>query len=104
MASFGHLYSSYFKAEDFDKKPVTRKIAGVKPEKVGKGDDEKQKLVVYFEGSDPRGLTLNVTRYNTLVELFGTDDVDEWVGGEIQIAQGKTKFQGKLIPCIDIIL
>lgn len=95
MASFSHLYSSYFKATDFTRKGTVLTIIKAKPEKPGK-DDEKQKLVVYVE-EDPRGIVLNAGRYRALVDIFGSDDVDTWEGGKIRCVQIKQNFQGKVV-------
>jgi hypothetical protein len=95
MASYGHLYSSYFKGSDFTTEPVDFTIIKAVPEKVGK-DDEKKKLVVYVK-EDPRGIVLNSGRYKALVEIFGDDDVDKWAGGKIKCFQVKQQFAGKVV-------
>lgn len=100
MASFGQLYSAYFKASDFSEGPRTFTIVKVQPERVGR-DDDKDKLVVYVK-EDERGITLNKTRYTALVDIFEDEDVDKWVGGTIICVPSKTKFQGRIVASYDI--
>lgn len=96
MASYGHLYSRYFRASDFPTDGQEFTIVTARPEKPSRNDDE-EKLVVYVK-EDPRGIVLNSGRYKSLVELFGSDDVDTWKDGRIRCVQIKQSFQGKTVP------
>lgn len=93
MPSYGHLYSSYFKATDVTKEGLPLTIVKVKPELPSR-DAEKEQLVLYVE-EDPRGVVLNVTRYNAMVSLFDSDDTDAWVGGKIKLIPHRTTYKGK---------
>lgn len=100
MASYGHLYSSFFKAADFSDGEREFTITKVKPVKMSRDSDE-EKLVIYVD-EDERGIPLNVGRYKSAVDIFETDDVDKWVGGKIKCVPSKTKFQGRTVASFDL--
>jgi hypothetical protein len=100
MATFGHLYSSYLKASDFvDPRILT--VTGVKAEKVSR-DDDKPKVVLYVE-EDERGIVLNKGRFNSMIELTGSDDGDDWIGTTIQCVQVRQSFAGKPVMGFGIV-
>lgn len=58
------------------------------------------KNVLYFQGED-KGLVLNQTNINTLSNLYGGRDTDEWIGHKIILfAQLTQDRQGK--PCMGL--
>ena len=79
--------------------PQEFEITGVeetefKDEKTGK---LVRKLVLLF-GDDQPKLTLNSTNTRELIEAFGTDDTDDWIGKTIQVVYDKNvTFGGKKV-------
>lgn len=90
-------FSKHLRAEDIGTARPVVTIDRVGIEKVG--DDEKP--VLYFSGKD-KGLVLNRTNSNTLIDLLGTPETDEWAGCRILLYVTKVDFQGKRVPAIRI--
>lgn len=89
--------STYLKAADLDGKTPTVVIKTVKMETVG----EDQKLVVYFEKAE-KGLVLNKTNANTLADIIGSFNTDDWTGHRVRLITAKVEFQGRRVPAIRI--
>ena len=87
----------YLRAADLGTAEPVVTIKTVKMEDLG----DETKAVVYFEGKD-RGVVLNKTNWNMLVELTGEDDSDHWAGHRIRLFVAKVDFQGKRVPSIRI--
>jgi hypothetical protein len=64
-------------------------------------DGEDDKPVVYFENQS-KALVLNKTNSNSLEELSGSDETDDWVGLRISLYATKVDFQGRRVPAIRI--
>lgn len=88
--------SKFLKTADLQGRRAKVTIAFVQKEKMG--DDEKP--VAYFAGKE-KGLVLNVTKWNSIADLYG-DESDDWTGKMIMLVPGKTTYQGKRVDCIDI--
>ena len=88
--------SNYLRACDLNGADAVLEINSVQLEDVG--DD--QKPVVYFAGID-KGLVLNKTNANTIVDLYGTE-TDAWTAKKIAIFPTQTEFQGKAVECIRV--
>ena len=76
--------AKYLKKEDIPS-PVDTSILWIKEEEVttpGKGTDTK--VVLYFDGLK-KGLVLNATNAETLLEITGTDDYEQWVDLPVQL-------------------
>ena len=74
----------YLKKEDLSD-PVDTELLWVKEEKVtppGKGTNTR--LVAYFDGLS-KGLVLNTANCETLLEMTGTDDPNEWKDVALQL-------------------
>jgi hypothetical protein len=101
MPSYKTAFGSYLKAEDLAGRPVRISIDHVSLESI-KGTDGKdeRKLVAHFTGKD-KTLVLNRTNADSLSEIFGTDDYDEWVGS-IVLYPDTTMYGGKRVPCIRV--
>ena len=80
--------------------PVVLTMSGVKTELVGQGNDAENKAVLYFQGKD-KGLILNKTNGNTIMDLYG-EDSDEWIGQKIAIFRTTTDYAGKTVECIRV--
>jgi hypothetical protein len=76
--------AKYLKKEDIPS-PVDTSILWIKEEEVttpGKGTETR--LVLYFDGLK-KGLVLNMTNFQKLEELTGTDDCEKWVDVPVQL-------------------
>lgn len=89
--------SSYLKAADLNGKAVRVTIDSVTMEKLG--DD--QKAILHFVGKD-KGLVLNKTNANRIIEAVGTDETDEWEGWSVTLYPCKVDYQGKRVDAIRI--
>ncbi len=99
MDVFASFPSKYLKAQDLPgPTPVT--IDEVRLEVVGT-DGEDPKPVVYFQGAK-KGLVLNVTNANTIVDICGSSESEDWKGQKIVLYRTKTDFGGKRVDCIRI--
>jgi hypothetical protein len=66
------------------------------------GDDTEQlKFVAWFEEVE-QGLILNRTNSNSLEELSGSDESDDWTGLVIDLFVIRVDFNGKRTPAIRI--
>lgn len=89
--------SKFLKHEDLQGRAVTVTIKNVEIEDVGDGE----KPVVYFR-QGKKGLALNKTNAETIVEITGTDEMDDWTGHSIVLYPDKTSYQGKRVDCIRV--
>src|SRR5262249_8550213 len=64
-------------------------------------DDGKKKPVLHLEKFD-RPFACNITNAGEIAEIANSDDTDDWHGVEIEIAPGKTKYQGKVVDCMRV--
>lgn len=83
----------YLKAALIDR-PVTVTISDVSEEEVG--EDKERKLVVYFREFENKGLALNTTNTECLIELFGPE-TDEWKGKQVTLYSTPVQFAGKTV-------
>lgn len=100
MPSYKTAFGNYIKAEDLNGRAVRVTIEGVTIEEIKSDGKTEKKLVAHFAGKD-KGLVLNRTNADTLNEIFGTDDYDEWQG-IVVLFPDTTKFGGKTVPCVRI--
>lgn len=96
----GAVFSSYLKADDLGtSKPVVT-IDRVVVEVIGQEKDKKP--VVYFEAKE-KGLVLNRVNADSITEIAGSDETDDWAGVQIQLyVDPKVMFQGKKTPAIRV--
>jgi hypothetical protein len=87
--------AQYLKKEDLSD-PVDTELLWVKEEKVTPpGKDTTTRLVAYFEGLS-KGLVLNTANCETLAEITGTDDPNEWKDVVLQLyVDPDVKYGGK---------
>ncbi len=90
--------SKFLKAADVDP-PQLLTIAKVSEEEVGK--DREQKYACWFEEID-KGFVVNVTNGDSISEIAGSDDSDDWVGTKIVLFKDKTDFGGRRVDCIRV--
>ncbi len=86
--------SNYLKATMFEGKgPQILTVRAVKEETVGTGDNQQQKLVVYFKEIE-QGLVLNKTNGKMLIRKLG-DETEDWIGKQIELYTTEVEFQGE---------
>ena len=76
--------AKYLKKEDIPS-PVDTSILWIKEEEVttpGKGTDTR--VVLYFDGLK-KGLVLNTANAETLLDITGTDEYEQWVDVPVQL-------------------
>ena len=79
----------FFRAEDIDQ-PVTLEILQVLTERFPNGN----KPIVYFSESE-KGLVLNETTFQQIVEATGVDDSEEWSGEKITLVREQVVINNK---------
>ena len=85
----------YLKKEDLSE-PIDTELLWVKAETVtAPGKDTTTRLVAYFEGLS-KGLVLNMANCETLADITGTDDPNEWKDVAVQlIVDPEVTYGGK---------
>jgi hypothetical protein len=88
---------SYLQKADVDP-PQTWVIEDVQERAVVvPGGKSKDKLVLFFKGVS-KGLVLNMSNGNTLYEMTGQEDPEEWIGTEVELFVDETvTYAGKRV-------
>jgi hypothetical protein len=63
--------------------------------------DDGAKPIIKFVGKD-KSLVCNRTNWNSIVEITGEDDSDNWAGHKIKLVVARVDFQGKRVDAIRI--
>jgi hypothetical protein len=94
--------SKYLKASDLNGKPVTVTIESATLEALKTLDGKEQtKTVLSFRGAK-KLLPLNVTNWDSVADVTGEDDSDDWRGHSIELYATTTTMGGKVMDCIRI--
>jgi hypothetical protein len=91
--------SKYLKASDLGLNQPVVTIDRVERDKVGRGQDTKP--VIYFSGKE-KGLVLNKTNANKIIELTGSAVTEEWTGFRVILFATTTEFGGETVECIRV--
>jgi hypothetical protein len=94
--------SKYLKAEDLKGHSVVLKIATSSLEKLKNGSGGEQRKVVLTFLKTEKQLPLNATNFDSVMDITGEDDSDNWVGHKIELYPTQTTMQGKSVDCIRI--
>lgn len=91
---------AYLQKEDIPDAGITPRIRDAKKETLE--ENERPKLILYFDGLE-KGLVCNKTNINVLIDVFGTDEIDNWMGRQIElyVDHGVT-FAGKRVGGIRV--
>lgn len=89
--------SNYLRAADLNGAEPTVTIDRVVVETFG----DESKPVVFFQGKE-KGVVLNKTNFNAIVDITKEEDTDNWRGHRIKLVTAKVEFQGKRVPAIRI--
>jgi hypothetical protein len=87
----------YLRAADIHGKEPIVKIDRVAIETLG----DESKPVLYFHGKE-KGVVMNKTNWDAVVELTGEDDSDAWQGAKVRLVVRKVDFKGKRVDSIRI--
>ena len=90
--------SNYLKAADLNNRTVKVKIDKVVFEEIGQNKDRKP--IVYFD-KVKKGLVLNKTNATEIAAKHG-DQMDGWIGKEIELFSMMVPFQGQNVPAIRV--
>jgi len=91
--------SKYLKASDLNGKEPVVTIKKVVREEVGQKRDMKP--IVYFEKVG-RGLVLNKTNANKIIQIAGSGVTEDWKGVQIVLFSTEVEFQGDTVDAIRI--
>lgn len=91
--------SKYIKAEDLGSlgQEIQVTVARVGMEQL----DNEQKMIVHFYEYGDKGLVLNKTNANSLVQMFG-DETDKWTGMGFIVFSTMVDFKGVQTPAIRV--
>src|SRR5262249_34314040 len=94
--------SKYLKCADLKGRPRVVEIehAPIETLKNPKGE-EQQKVVLYFK-SAKKALPLNLTNFDAVAAIAGSDETNEWLGTKIELYPATTMMGGKITDCIRI--
>ena len=94
--------SKYLKAADLKGRPVVVTIESAPLETLKNGNSEEQaKTVLHFEGK-AKTLPLNLTNWDSVADITGEDDTDNWPSHGIELYPAKTEMKGKTVDCIRV--
>jgi hypothetical protein len=95
--------SKYLKAEDLGNTRPVVTIASVTMQSIGIGADAQDRLVLTFNERSFKPLILNKINSETIAEITGSRDTDDWPGHRIQLFVMKVEFSGKRVPGIRVM-
>lgn len=81
MTSIDEFFGDYLKTEHI-KEEKEFEIKEVKIEKIGRGDQQEKKVVVYFEGLD-KGLAMNKINSNAIAKVADSREIEDWNGVKV---------------------
>jgi hypothetical protein len=63
----------------------------------------EQKVVLHFDFNGKEKLfPLNVTNFDSMIDVTGKSDSDEWAGCKIELYPTQTPMRGEIVDCIRI--
>ncbi len=73
-------------------------IERIEIEKMPSGE---KKPALFFRGKE-KAFLLNRTNFNTIADVLGADDTDDWEGQSITLYPTETDYAGKMVDCIRV--
>src|SRR5262249_36146898 len=101
MAKLNEAFpSKYLKATDLEGGPVvaTIKLAALENIKDFNGN-QVPKYVLYFSKA-LKPLPLNRTNFESVMDISGIDDSDDWGGTKVEVFATTTSMNGKTLDCV----
>src|SRR5262245_12886871 len=94
--------SKYLKCADLKGKPRVVEIeqAPIELLKNAKGE-EQRKVVLYFKGAK-KALPLNLTNFDAVMDIAGSDETNNWPGTRLELFPTTTMMGGRVTDCIRI--
>ncbi len=92
--------SNYLKPADLNGEPCPLTIRTCAMEELGQGNDKESKPVLYFQDRQ-KGLVLNRTNTNVIVEKYGKM-TEDWKGKPVEVYPTQVQFRGNLVDAIRI--
>ncbi len=92
--------SLYVKASDLNGKPSLLTIRTCVREELGQGSDKEKKPVLYFKEAQ-KGLVLNKTNANVIVDAYGKM-TEDWEGKPVEVYPTRVEFRGQLVDGIRV--
>ncbi len=92
--------SNYIKASDLNGKPSLLTIRTCVLEELGQGRNKEKKPVLYFKEAQ-KGLVLNKTNANVIVDAYGKM-TEDWEGKTIEVYPARVEFKGNLVDGIRV--
>jgi hypothetical protein len=102
MAKRHEVFSSrYLQAADLGGKPINVVIEKAPLETLKSKNGEEVKTVLHFRGAK-KSLPLNRTNWDSVADITGEDDSENWPGQQIQLYPTTTPFGADVVECIRI--
>jgi len=102
MATKSEAFPSRFlKPVDLNGQPCILEMKEVKREPVKFNGKEETKHVLYFAGTG-KALILNATNWDSIVDITGEDDSDNWAPHIIEVYPTTTDVRGIETDCIRV--
>jgi hypothetical protein len=93
--------SRFWKAADLDE-PIVLTIAFVTREKLETPAGKVEEKPILHFADNKRQLVLNVTNWESIVDITGEEDDSGWMGEKIELYRTTTEMGGKQTPCIRV--
>jgi hypothetical protein len=89
--------SKYLRKEDFEE-PQILTIKAYKKENVAlPSETAEYRAILYFEGQE-KGMVANPTNLTRAEHVFGTDDMDQWIGKQIMVyCDPEVEYAGRIV-------
>ena len=92
--------SKYLRHADLKGKPVTVTIESATLETLRNHDGKEQpKTILHFVGKT-KALPLNRTNWDSVANITGEGDTDNWAGHKIELFPSTTPMRGQMTDCI----
>lgn len=102
MVDSTQYYPSRFLKGDDVPKDINVKVTDTKVENVGTDEEPDEKIVAFFEGYD-RGLVLNKTNKDMMVNLSGSANTDKWINATVGLTTVQVQYMGQIYKVIRIV-
>lgn len=91
--------SRFFKAEDVKEQPLVLTIKRLYQDQIG--IDKQEKNILAFVETE-KELVLNGTNWDSIADIVGSDDSDDWPSYKIMLIEALVDFKGQKRPGIRV--
>jgi hypothetical protein len=92
--------SRYLRATDLAAPRVVT-IAGVSQEDFQNDGETRTKPVIQFR-ERVKPMVVNMTNFDTIADVAGTDETDQWRGVQVELFADKVRFRGKSVDSVRV--